>query len=98
MPRHVFSFPKKIRKAVRQYVSNAVALVDPLRYSQEPAYTAALAKELEGIAYSGPLGEVKFISTIVNDRGPGAAEKWSGADLAITAEISDEATQVRKAI
>jgi hypothetical protein len=41
---------------------------------------------------------VQFSSTIIDDRGPGAAESWSGADLAITATISDGEATIRKAI
>jgi hypothetical protein len=59
---------------------------------------AALAQSLTGVAYEGPLGTVRFDATVVDDRGSGAAEKWSGADLAITAEISDGETVVTKAI
>jgi hypothetical protein len=59
---------------------------------------AALAQSLAGVAYDGPEATVKFETTAVDDRGPGSAEKWSGADLVITAEISDGKKVVRKAI
>lgn len=98
MPRHSFTFPPDVRNAVRRYVSRAVASVDPRRYNQEPAYSAALARALEGTAYEGPHGLVKFQSTVVNERGRGAAQKWSGVDLAITADVSDRKTHVQKAI
>jgi hypothetical protein len=87
-----------VRNAVRRYVENAVASIDPRRFNQEGAYIAALARQLEGIAYKGSDGTIEFQSTVVDDRGPNAAEKWSGADLAITAEISDRSVRVRKAI
>ncbi len=99
MPRHAFSFPPLVREAVRNYVRKAVLSVNPSRFRQEAPYCAALAAKLEGIAYDGPEGKVAFTPTAVSDRGyQGAAEGWSGADLAITAEISHGEIEVRKAI
>ena len=98
MPRHAFSFPPDVQDAVRRHVSAAVSSVDPTRFRQEGPYTAALARALEGTAYHGPHGRVLFQSTVVDSDGPGAAERWSGADLAITAEVSDGKTYIRKAI
>lgn len=98
MPKHGFQFQPDVRDAVRRHVAAAVASVDPKRYRQEHAYSTALAHALEGVAYSGPYGRVEFRSTVVDDRGRGAAEKWSGADLAITAKVSEGGQQVNKAI
>jgi len=98
LPKHAFRFHPDVRDAVRRYVKAAVASVDSRRYKQEHAYTSALAHALEGIAYPGPHGLVEFRSTVVDDRGRGAAEYWSGADLAITAIVSDGVQQVDKAI
>jgi len=96
--RHAFSFPIYIREAVREHVRRAVNEVDPKRFGQEPAYTAALLARLTGTAYRGPEGSVEFRSTNVNSIGRGAAERWSGADLAITADIRNEDLHVAKAI
>lgn len=98
MPRHSFAFPPDVRQAVRDHVERAVRSVDPARYQQESAYIAALARALEGKAYDGSKGHVSFSSTIVTDRGRNASESWSGADLAITADVSDGNKHVRKAI
>ena len=96
--RHAFSFPRHIREAVREYVQRAVDSVEPARFRQEPAYTSALLAQLEGVAYEGRDGSVVFKSTNVDSIGKGAAERWSGADLAITAEIQKDELAVRKAI
>ena len=96
--RHTFSFPSHVRDAVRTYVRRAIEGLDPLRFRQEPAYTAALLARLEGRAYSGPDGSITLRATVVNAIGRNSAEKWSGADLAITAEIEQAARQLRKAI
>jgi hypothetical protein len=96
--RHAFSFPAHIREAVREHVRRAVTEVDPRRFAQEPAYTAALLARLEGIAYEEDDGFVGFKATNVNSVGKGAAERWSGADLAITAEIRKGDLSVSKAI
>jgi hypothetical protein len=37
---------------------------------------------LAGVAYEGPDGSVVFRATNVDSIGRGAAERWSGADLA----------------
>jgi hypothetical protein len=96
--RHAFSFPEGIREALKNHIEKAVSGIDMKRYLQEPVYTAALAKSLEGTVYEGEDGYVKIQSTIVNAQGSGAAEKWSGADLAITASISKGNQGIRKAI
>lgn len=96
--RHAFSFPPHIRDAVRAHVRRAVEGVSSASFRQEPAYTAALLARLAGVAYEGPDGSVVFRATNVDSIGPGAAERWSGADLAITAEISRGNLTVRKAI
>lgn len=96
--RHAFSFPEHIRRALKNHIEKAVSGIAMERYHQEAAYTTALAKSLEGIVYDGKDGYVKIESTIFSDRGPHSAEKRSGADLAITAEISDKHKSVKKAI
>jgi len=96
--RHTLSFPRHIREAVKAHVRRAVEAVSPERFQQEPAYTAALLSRLEGVAYEGTDGSVAFRTTNVNSLGPGSAERWSGADLAITADISRGDLRVTKAI
>jgi hypothetical protein len=96
--RHTFSFPPHIREAVRAHVRRAIDQVSPARFAQEPAYTAALLARLEGTAYEGEDGSVIFTATNVNAVGPNVAERWSGADLAITAEIRNARLTIRKAI
>jgi len=96
--RHSFSFPAHIRDAVRAHVQQAIDGLDPKSFAQEPAYTAALLGRLAGVAYDGPDGSVALKTTNVNSIGPGAAEHWSGADLAITADIRKGDLRVAKAI
>lgn len=98
MPRHFFSFPEEVREAVKAYTSTRVIKLNPRRYNQEPQYYSALIHSLEGTAYEGTYGIVRFEATAIDDRGPGSAESFSGADFAITATVSDKATNVRKAI
>lgn len=96
--RHAFSFPPHIREAVRSHVRKAIEGLDPTRFQHEPAYIAALLGRLDGTPYEGSDGYVRFRSTNVNANAPGSAESWSGADLAITAEIGTDGVRVRKAI
>lgn len=71
------------RRALRRHVYRAVERLDPIRYTQEPAYVAALLARLDGIAYTGDDGRIEMQSTIVADRGPNSAESKWGADFAI---------------
>jgi hypothetical protein len=96
--RHAFSFPPHIRDAVRAHVRRSVEQVSSTRFAQEPAYTAALLARLEGTVYEATDGSVTFTATNVNSIGPKAAERWSGADLAITADVRKGGLSVRKAI
>lgn len=96
--RHAFAFPSHIREAVRAHVQDAIDGLRPESYEQEPAYTAALLGRLEGVAYEGLDGSVILKTTNVNSIGRGAAESWSGADLAITADIRKGDLHVTKAI
>lgn len=98
MPRHTFRFPDHIKKAIQKHVREACSEVSPSRFRQEPPRTAALASRIQGCPYDGPDGKVVFTATVVDDRGPGAAERWTGADLAITAEITDTDKSIEKAI
>lgn len=85
--RHAFSFLPHIRDAIRAHVPRAVEQVSSARFAQEPAYTAAFLARLEGTAYEATDGPVTFTATNVNSIGTKAPECWSGADLAITADI-----------
>ena len=96
--RHAFRFPDHIKDAVRAHVRRAVMSVNPQRFRQEPAYTAALIHALEGDAYNERDGLVSLRSTNIDSIGPGAAEGWSGADFAITATIRDARRSIDKAI
>ena len=96
--RHYFDFPDEVLLDVEKHVEKAISPVDPMSFAQEPGYVAAVAGRLIGTAYQGRWGHVSFRATIVTDRGTGAAEKWSGTDLAITATISDGVTEIHKAI
>lgn len=98
MPRHAFKFPPEVSAAVKQHVQTAIDGVDPRRYQQEAPYTTALVSKLEGVAYDGVHGKVVFEATVFDDRGRNSAESRYGADLAITATISDGVTSITKAI
>lgn len=96
--RHAFRFPEHVREDVREHVRAAVEGLNPASFEQEPAYVAALLGRLHGPVYEGRYGSVVFEATIVNSIAPGAAENWSGADLAITARIRQGQQTVSKAI
>jgi hypothetical protein len=98
LPRHTFRFPHDVRESVKRYVASRVAAVDPRRFRQEPPYCSALALSLTGVAYEGSEGFVRFDATNIDDRGRDSAEFFSGADLAITATISNNMDQIDKAI
>lgn len=98
MPRHTFRFPNEVRESVKRYVAFRVAAVDPRRFKQEPPYCSAIALSLTGTAYEGNDGYVRFAATVISDRGKNSAESFSGADLAITAAISNNVDRIDKAI
>ena len=72
--------------------------ISPKGFSQEESYTDALAGRLVSPVYEGEFGFVEFRSTVVNNKGLEAAEKWSGIDFVILATISDDIQRVEKAI
>src|SRR5882672_3847430 len=96
--RHTFRFPDHIKEAVRLHVRRAVLSVNPQRFRQEPAYVTALIHGLQGVAYQDDDGLVSFHTTGVDSVGRGSAEKWSGADLAITATVRQGFRSIDKAI
>lgn len=98
MPKHFFDFPKDIKQAVKLYIDQKIKEIDSGRFRQEPAYVASLFSRIEGVAYQSPEGVIKFKATIVDDRGPGAAEKRTGADFVLTADISVNTNRIQKAI
>jgi len=98
MPRHAFKLPREVVEAVRRHVINAIEAVTPGRFHQEANYTAALVNRLEGTAYQGPFGSVKFRATVFDDRGPKSAESRLGADFAIIATIADSDRTIEKVI
>lgn len=98
MPRHTFRFPPDVRETVKRYVASRVAAVDPRRFRQEPPYCSALGQSLAGVAYEGSEGFVRFDATSIDDRGRDSAEFFSGADLAVTAAISNNVDRIDKAI
>jgi hypothetical protein len=79
--------PPAARRALRRRILSAVSRLDPLRYSQEPSYVAALFARLDDVVYRGHGLTIELQSTIVDDRGRGSAESKWGADFAIVARI-----------
>lgn len=98
MPKHAFKFPAEVAEKIRRHVENAVQATDPRRYNQEPHYVASLITRLEGTAYEGPHGSVRFESTAAKASGPNSAEWQYGADFAITAAITNGIATIEKAI
>jgi len=98
MPKHAFKFPREVTSAVKAYVERAIRSIDPCRFEQESQYTTSLITRLEGTAYQGELGFVRFDVTAMNDRGRSSAESIWGTDFALTATVSDGQTTIEKAI
>jgi|GEM_PF-1301816 len=96
--KHGFPFPKPARDALKDHVRSALAKIEHQRFFNEPSYTAALANRLEGVVYDENGCYIEIKSTDVDHQGSGAAEKWSGADMAITAIISNSEHRIEKAI
>lgn len=93
-----FDWGPAVREAMREHVRRAVERLDPSRYSQEPAYVAALVARLDGIVYDDRDARVEIIGTVVADRGRGSAEARSGADFAFTATLVQEERKTKKAV
>ena len=88
----------EILAAVRKHVEYAAA-IDRKNYFQEPAYVAAFFGRLDGTVDLGKgNGTITFKPVVVNDHGPGAAEKKFGADFSLTFESVDVDPEVSKAI
>lgn len=68
------------------------------RYRQEPAYTAALLTKLSDIEYETPELKIRFLSTIVADRGVNSAESIYGADFTLSLEASNIPNYYNKAL
>jgi hypothetical protein len=67
-------------------------------FPSKPAYVGANSARLIGTAYDRGDAVVKFEATNIGDRGRGSAESRSGADLALTADVSDRRVALRKAV
>ena len=90
---------EEIENAVKSYIKKAFSGLDPMSFSQEPAYIAALMGRLSGTAWEGENGaSVVFKTTVVDDRGPRSAEGKYGADFAVTLESNSSNGPVLKAI
>jgi hypothetical protein len=96
--RHAFSFHPDVRDAVRRHVYETWSALPARGFAQEPAWAAAFAGRLHGRAYEGPHGLVDFQSAIIDKRHRESVESGFGADLAITASISDGGIAIRSAI
>jgi len=86
------------QRAMRRHVYRAVERLDPVRYSQEPAYVAALLARLDGIVYSSHDSRIEIRSTIVADRGPNSAESKWGADFAIVGVFHGPEEKIEKGV
>lgn len=89
----------EILKEVNTYVINALSRLDRQRYAQESAFVDAFLGRLDGkINFGKNNGLIDLQSTIVADRGPGAAEHKFGADFAILFKSSGGLQNIKKAI
>jgi len=89
----------EILNEVNNYVSKAVSRLDRQRYAQESAYVDAFLGRLDGeIDFGENNGIIDLQSTVVADRGPGAAEHQFGADFALVFKSNGGALNINKAI
>lgn len=98
MPRHTFVFPNEIKRRVAQHVRSAIVHTDIQRFSQEPAYVAALLAKLDGFQYEDEHGHVRFTATVFDAIAPNSSERLFGADCAITAQIRGPGVEIVKVI
>lgn len=96
--RKYYKWHPDVRDAVRGFVRKALGRVELNRYKQEPTLVVAMLSRLDGIAYEGKYGKVKFRPTIATDRARGSAESKWGADFALTTILEQNGRQSRKAI
>jgi hypothetical protein len=75
-----------------------VGALDEAHFRQEPAYAAALIGRLVGVVYEDDDALVSFSATSITSIGPTSAERWAGADFAITATVRQGTGAIRKAI
>lgn len=94
----VFDLHPDIKAALAKHIEHAIDRVNPQRYRQEPHYINALISKLDAKVYEGPHGYLELRGTSVDDHGPGAAERESGADFAITAIVGFGTSQLKKAV
>ncbi|TLS16907.1 MAG: hypothetical protein FDZ72_16950 [Betaproteobacteria bacterium] len=89
----------ELLKEVNDYVSKAVSRLERKRYAQESAYVDAFLGRLDGkINFDNKNAVIDLQSTVVADRGPGAAEHKFGADFALVFKSNCEALKINKAI
>ncbi len=89
----------EILNEVKNYVSKAVSRLDRQRYAQESAYVDAFLGRLDGkIDFGDNNGIIDLQSTVVADRGSGAAEHQFGADFALVFKSNGGALNINKAI
>jgi hypothetical protein len=93
-----FEWGMAVRDAMQEHVRRAVDRLDPDRYSQEPAYVAALVARLDGVVYDDRDARVEIVGTVVADRGRGSAEAKWGADFAFTATLIQDEKKEKKAV
>src|SRR5580698_7134236 len=90
--------PPAAASALSRHVSQAIKRMDPVRYTQEPAYVAALFGKLDAVVYHDAGLMVELRSTIVGDRGRKSAESRWGADFCLVASISGPKEKQEKAV
>lgn len=89
----------KLLKEVNDYVLTTVSGLERKRYEQESAYVSAFLGRLDGSIDLGEKnGVIELRSTVVTDRGPGAAEHKFGADFALVFKSKGGALEINKAV
>jgi hypothetical protein len=92
---------KKFLRTVFDHIKSAHQGIERKNFQQEAGYISAVMGRLSGTikdSKSNGTLEFKFDTVVVNDRGPGAAEKKYGADFAIVFKKQGVANGCTKAI
>lgn len=96
--RSYFRWPTEVKESVRRHIVERTQRIDIERYRQEPDYVSAWIVSMEGVAYEGEFGFVKFRGTVATSLGRKSAESKYGADFAITATLKQDTRHVEKAV
>lgn len=93
---HPIHFPNETKRRLSSALNDAVRKVDFSNYGYEPNFTPALVQQLHGFEFDDGVVKITFEGVAVVSMVKGSAEKWSGADMSIVANIAEPNGEVVK--